>query len=107
MEFVVGLILVAAIVGFAFAKRAGFAGAVRPDKGQSYTCAKCGKSDKHVNRTLSAWDKGARSFFCRTCHSEWRDQNPAGTRNGGCAVAAVALLAGGGATFATLGYLLV
>lgn len=34
-----------------------------------YTCAGCSGQFTHSRRTLSARDKGAKSFFCNACHT--------------------------------------
>lgn len=42
-----------------------------------YVCAKCAGEFTHSNRTISAWEKGSRRFFCNPCHKTWRLANPA------------------------------
>lgn len=41
-----------------------------------YACAKCAGQFTHTTRTISAWEKGSRRFFCNTCHKGWRSENP-------------------------------
>jgi hypothetical protein len=41
-----------------------------------YVCTKCAGEFTHTNRTISAWEKGSRRFFCNACHKEWRSENP-------------------------------
>jgi len=40
-----------------------------------YSCSKCAGEFTHTNRTISAWEKGSRQFFCNTCHKDWRTKN--------------------------------
>jgi hypothetical protein len=37
-----------------------------------FTCAGCSGKFTHSRRTLSAWEKGGRSFFCNACHTKWQ-----------------------------------
>ena len=41
-----------------------------------YTCKGCSELLTHSKRTIGAYEKGARSFFCNSCHSKWRESNP-------------------------------
>lgn len=41
-----------------------------------YVCAGCSQQFTHTRRTLGAWEKGTRRFFCSPCHSQWRDKQP-------------------------------
>lgn len=41
-----------------------------------YVCTQCAGEFTHTNRTISAWEKGSRRFFCNACHKEWRTENP-------------------------------
>ena len=38
-----------------------------------YVCAGCSAQFTHSRRTIGAWEKGTRRFFCSNCHSKWRD----------------------------------
>jgi|GEM_PF-628959 len=42
-----------------------------------YICAICSVQVTHTRRTLAAWDKGSRKFFCDTCHEKWREAQTA------------------------------
>ena len=37
-----------------------------------FTCAGCSGKFTHSRRTISAWEKGGRSFFCNACHTKWQ-----------------------------------
>jgi hypothetical protein len=37
-----------------------------------FTCAGCSQQFTHSRRTLSAWRKGTRQFFCNACHTRRR-----------------------------------
>ena len=37
-----------------------------------FTCAGCSGKFTHSRRTISAWEKGGRSFFCSACHTKWQ-----------------------------------
>ena len=41
-----------------------------------YICARCSNQETHTKRTLSAWEKGNRKFFCNSCHKRWREAQP-------------------------------
>ena len=41
-----------------------------------YICKGCSDQFTHSKRTIGAYGKGARSFFCNSCHSKWREANP-------------------------------
>ena len=41
-----------------------------------YTCAGCAAKFTHTRRTLLAWRKGRRSFYCKACHTKWRGHVP-------------------------------
>jgi len=43
----------------------------------NYACARCSAEVTHTRRTLAAWEKGSRRFFCNSCHKNWRDAQPA------------------------------
>ncbi|MBX3619208.1 MAG: hypothetical protein KF891_04355 [Rhizobacter sp.] len=34
-----------------------------------FVCASCGGRFTHSRRTLTAWENGARSFYCSACHT--------------------------------------
>ena len=42
-----------------------------------YICRGCSDQFTHSKRTIGAYEKGARGFFCNSCHSKWRESNPA------------------------------
>ena len=42
-----------------------------------FVCKGCSSQFTHSKRTIGAYEKGARSFFCNSCHSKWRETNPA------------------------------
>jgi hypothetical protein len=42
-----------------------------------YTCAGCSQQFTHSRRTLGAWKKGTRQFYCNACHTKWRSARPA------------------------------
>jgi hypothetical protein len=37
-----------------------------------FTCAGCSGKFTHSRRTLGAWHKGTRSFYCNACHTKWQ-----------------------------------
>lgn len=37
-----------------------------------FSCAGCSGKFTHSRRTLSAWNKGKRKFFCKACHTKLR-----------------------------------
>ena len=41
-----------------------------------YVCAGCSSQFTHSRRTIGAWEKGTRRFFCSNCHTKWRDKQP-------------------------------
>ena len=41
-----------------------------------FTCARCTEQFNHTKRTLGAWEKGTRRFYCNACHGKWRDAQP-------------------------------
>ena len=41
-----------------------------------FICKGCSGQFTHSKRTISAYEKGARSFFCNPCHLKWRETNP-------------------------------
>ena len=41
-----------------------------------FTCTRCANQTAHTRRTLSAWEKGSRKFFCNNCHKNWREAQP-------------------------------
>jgi hypothetical protein len=48
-----------------------------------FVCGGCGSQFTHTRRTIGAWEKGTRRFFCGPCHTKWRDkQAPRESRDG-------------------------
>ena len=41
-----------------------------------YVCAGCSVQFTHSRRTIGAWEKGTRRFFCSNCHTKWRHKQP-------------------------------
>jgi len=41
-----------------------------------FICAGCKGQFNHTKRTVSAWERGTRKFFCDACHKSWRQANP-------------------------------
>jgi hypothetical protein len=41
-----------------------------------FTCAGCSEPSTHTKRTLGAWEKGTRRFYCNACHKKWRGSQP-------------------------------
>jgi hypothetical protein len=41
-----------------------------------FVCAGCGGQFTHTKRTVAAWEKGTRRFFCNSCHKSWRQAQP-------------------------------
>ena len=41
-----------------------------------FSCAGCSAQFNHTKRTIAAWEKGTRRFFCNACHTKWRDSRP-------------------------------
>ena len=50
---------------------------VRSPANLNFVCAGCEGRFTHTKRTLGAWEKGARRFYCNACHREWRTSHPA------------------------------
>jgi len=53
---------------------------LRPSGGPAnmrFTCAGCSGQFTHSRRTISAWDKGTRSFYCHACHTKWQGSHQA------------------------------
>ena len=42
-----------------------------------FVCAGCEGQFNHTRRTLGAWEKGTRRFYCNACHTKWRGSHPA------------------------------
>lgn len=58
-----------------------------PSLGENFACSGCGKAQQHSHRTITAWKNGARSFYCKQCHGQWRDQQAnSAPATSGCAV---------------------
>lgn len=47
-----------------------------------YTCAGCSQQFTHSRRTLGAWDRGTRQFYCNACHTKWRGSHTAKVSQG-------------------------
>lgn len=41
-----------------------------------FVCAGCKGQFSHTKRTVAAWERGSRRFFCNSCHGSWREANP-------------------------------
>lgn len=41
-----------------------------------FVCAGCEGQFNHTRRTLGAWEKGTRRFYCNACHAKWRGSHP-------------------------------
>lgn len=41
-----------------------------------FTCAGCSGQFTHSRRTLAAWSKGTRRFYCNACHTKWQGSHP-------------------------------
>lgn len=41
-----------------------------------FVCAGCKGQFTHTKRTVGAWERGSRRFFCNSCHQSWRQANP-------------------------------
>lgn len=41
-----------------------------------FICAGCSQQFTHTRRTLGAWEKGTRRFYCNACHAKWRSARP-------------------------------
>ncbi len=37
-----------------------------------FSCAGCSQQFTHSRRTLGAWERGARRFYCNACHTKWQ-----------------------------------
>ena len=47
-----------------------------------FVCAGCEGQFNHTRRTISAWEKGTRRFYCNACHTKWRGSHPAQSAQG-------------------------
>ena len=41
-----------------------------------FICAGCAERFTHTKRTVGAWEKGTRRFYCNACHAKWRGSQP-------------------------------
>ena len=41
-----------------------------------FTCVGCSEQFTHTKRTIGAWEKGTRRFYCNACHTKWRGSHP-------------------------------
>lgn len=41
-----------------------------------FVCAGCQGQFTHTKRTVAAWERGTRRFFCNSCHKSWREAQP-------------------------------
>ena len=57
--------------------------AIRGPNDLNYICAKCQRRFPHSRRTVAAWSKGTRRFFCNSCHRSWREAQPPRTGDEG------------------------
>jgi hypothetical protein len=48
-----------------------------------FACAGCSGQFTHSRRTLTAWKKGNRQFFCNACHTKWRGSHTLRRAGGG------------------------
>ena len=73
-------ILIAAVVVVALLALLRRSGSRRsPSRGPNnlhFVCAGCNGQFTHTKRTVSAWERGSRRFFCDSCHRSWREANP-------------------------------
>ncbi len=72
MEFMVVLVVIGVIVYLI--SKAGSKKVTKPKWGENYTCSDCGTAMPHNKRTIAAWEKGVRNFYCRSCHGKWREE---------------------------------
>jgi hypothetical protein len=56
----------------------------------NFICAGCEEQFTHTKRTLGAWHKGTRKFFCNACHTKWRTSHPTQPVQGTASARAVA-----------------
>lgn len=78
---------VAVIVGILFFLK----GKSRPPT-DSFTCARCRKTERYSPRTVEAWRRGFAKIYCQACHKLWLNNNPerkrqaysSGNARGGC-----------------------
>lgn len=76
----IALIAVIFVIVFAKGKSRSPAAQSRPlSRGPAsvrFECAGCSQQFTHTKRTIAAWEKGTRRFFCNECHKKWRDSRP-------------------------------
>lgn len=83
MEVLVLVVAIALIAYFVLNK--GTSKSTQPRQGEKYACSGCGVQVRHNKRTVSAWERGSRSFFCQDCHKNWREeQAKKQTTSSGC-----------------------
>lgn len=74
------LVLIAIVVVVVRATNASTQTGARPTaRGPSdiqFICAGCSQRFAHTRRTVGAWEKGTRRFFCDGCHKSWRTSRP-------------------------------
>lgn len=42
----------------------------------SFTCARCKKTEQYSPRTIEAWRRGFSRIYCQACHKLWLNNNP-------------------------------
>jgi hypothetical protein len=72
MDFLVilfGAALLALIIASAL-------GSMRNPKEKSFLCARCRQETDYTNRTIGAWRRGQKKFYCNACHQQWLRTHP-------------------------------
>jgi len=85
------LVLVAAFVFRTWRSRSGTS-ARSTSRGPSklhFVCAGCKGQFVHTKRTVAAWERGTRRFFCNSCHKSWREAQPPQSQQGSQSIGGV------------------
>jgi hypothetical protein len=82
-----GVVLLALLAAFAFRtwrSRSGTSarGTARGPGNLHFVCAGCTGQFTHTKRTVAAWERGTRRFFCNSCHKSWREAQPPQSEQG-------------------------
>ena len=67
INLAVGAVVVIAFLLIGWLKRL-----FRKPPSEMYRCGRCRRTFRHDARTVKAWRKGLRKFYCPECHAAWR-----------------------------------
>jgi hypothetical protein len=78
----------------------------------SFTCARCKKTERYSPRTIDAWRRGFSKIYCQACHKLWLNNSlerknqtySSGNARGGCLSVLVMFLLVPPAIYAVIRY---